>query len=30
MQNIRNLRDELNLGPFDLEQFKRDRDEGRL
>lgn len=29
MARIRGLRDELNLGPFDLEQFKRDRDEGR-
>ncbi len=28
--DIRALRDELNLGPFDFEEFKRDRDEGRL
>ena len=26
---IRALRDELKLGPFDFEEFKRDRDEGR-
>ena len=30
MQNIRDLRDELKLDPFDFEQFKVDRDEGRL
>jgi prevent-host-death family protein len=29
MARIRALRDELKLGPFDLEQLKRDRDEGR-
>ncbi len=27
---IRELSRELKLGPFDFEQFKRDRDEGRL
>lgn len=30
IENIRALRDRLNLGPFDFEEFKRDRDEGRL
>ncbi len=30
IEGIRALRDRLNLGPFDMEQFKRDRDEGRM
>ncbi len=30
LEGIRQLREKLNLGPFDFEEFKRDRDEGRL
>ena len=30
LARIRALSKELNLGPFDFEEFKRDRDEGRL